>query len=1130
MNVKVKGLLGAAIGCVVLDAGAVAPTLTPEGSIGYCQSGCSGAIATFGDAPPDTGDDIYLLTFGGVQPISLPGFNFRGTNIPMATGEPLGKGPIISRDGATMYFVTGTSSPYNIYVSEMDVASETIGAATPVGGVNDRFHTYSADFGGNEDTIVVYSAGRNAFLSYPNYEPWLGVYDTTSKTAQNFSGADIGFTTKQAQVKVGLSADSSEIFLSQAGSGVTKVLDGTDPTQILRTLSYESDYLLVHDDDVADVNNKGLLYSLDTATATLTVIDLDDNDSVAFQTSGILGTVRSMTIRPNGDAVIASNPSWVNYVQTGGTLTTVSYDSTLVEVQGGDANPIGLFVDEDLLFGSCIFLANNYDSSVTAVSIDGAACGPFSYGFTNVPATLPIDGSIDVDFSAPPSTGSRAEPWAYIVAYIDGQPVGFFANPAGDDSISLNWSDYSSGTGVTLRVYTQTALDNAGVTDIADVDTTVPYLDEAMFAVEYRPLEASKIEAGDDHACALSGGTLYCWGHNRDGEVGDGTTDDRRTATEVVAGNDGFTNTNVTAFTVGEGHTCALEVGAVYCWGDDGDEQLGDGSGNTDQSLPTKVGANGDFTNTNVTLIDSSEDFVCAVEDGTMFCWGGAYGGALGDGVSDSSTQPLAAKVITGSEGFNNTNVTDIAVGYDHACAIESGVLYCWGDNGDGEVGIGVSGGQILDPSLVDNNPTSGWVNTSVKHVVAGDEHTCAIDASDDLFCWGYDDYDKLGNGDDDSNDRTSPDRVVSGSEGFDAANVSFVAAGEDHNCAISGGAAYCWGLGSNSQLGNNIDEDSAFPVKVVTALDGTLNAGVSWLTGGDDAYSCGIFNGEAYCWGDGRLGNGEDDEFGEPVAVCCAASVDTDGDGLSDDEEASLGTDPNNPDTDGDGTNDGEDAFPNDRNDSVDTDGDGLGDNAETDLGTDPNNEDTDGDGTDDGNDDFPLNVTEDVDSDGDGIGDNGDPDDSDGAGVGISVTNGVPAACTIPPGLVVASAVTETGAPGTPLETKLEFVLENCGSTVTVTAHFGRNVSGGLAYKVGGADPWRLIPNAVVNGNAVTYVLNDDGEFDDDATAGRIKDPVTIVFGPVAPVPVAPFWLLALAGTILAGLGAFYRRSMKT
>jgi len=132
--------------------------------------------------------------------------------------------------------------------------------------------------------------------------------------------------------------------------------------------------------------------------------------------------------------------------------------------------------------------------------------------------------------------------------------------------------------------------------------------------------------------------------------------------------------------------------------------------------------------------------------------------------------------------------------------------------------------------------------------------------------------------------------------------------------------------------------------------------------------------------------GDGTEDD----VVIGDVVIIDTDSDGLSDEEEVVLGLDPSNADSDGDGTNDGEDEFPN-ASSIADSDGDLLTDQDEELLGLDPTNPDSDGDGVDDGNDPFP-NASSILDTDGDSITDEDeislgtDPTNSDSDGDGLS------------------------------------------------------------------------------------------------------------------------------------------------
>ena len=281
-----------------------------------------------------------------------------------------------------------------------------------------------------------------------------------------------------------------------------------------------------------------------------------------------------------------------------------------------------------------------------------------------------------------------------------------------------------------------------------------------------------------------------------------------------MSANAGFTNTGVTAFSTGSEHACAIEAGAVYCWGSAGDNQLGDGTGN-DSNVPLKVTTNG---------------------------------------------------------GFTNTGVTSVGAGWAHTCAVQSGSVYCWGGNGDGEVGDGTTDDAALAVAVLDN-ADEGFANDNVTQVVASDEGTCAI-RSGIVFCWGYDDYGK--NGTDEDGDTSVPVRVLdNGDESFTNSGVSFLTAGEDHYCLLQSGVAFCWGYGSDGQLGNGAEDDQGLVVKVLAVADGFPNTGVTDIDAGF-YHTCAIASGEVYCWGsgeDGQLGNGSDDSFSSPTPVCCAGA-----------------------------------------------------------------------------------------------------------------------------------------------------------------------------------------------------------------------------------------------------------------
>ncbi|MAG36986.1 MAG: hypothetical protein CL878_12190, partial [Dehalococcoidia bacterium] len=141
------------------------------------------------------------------------------------------------------------------------------------------------------------------------------------------------------------------------------------------------------------------------------------------------------------------------------------------------------------------------------------------------------------------------------------------------------------------------------------------------------------ISAGDQYTCAVADdGTAYCWGYNFNGQLGDGTFDQRTVPTAVSGG------LNLTAIIAADDHTCALASdGAAYCWGYNGNGQLGDGT-TTQQNTPTAVSGGLTFA---FLARGSSPDHTCALSTaGGGYCWGSNYQGQLGDGTSNQRSVP----------------------------------------------------------------------------------------------------------------------------------------------------------------------------------------------------------------------------------------------------------------------------------------------------------------------------------------------------------------------------------------------------------------------------------------------------------------------------------------------------------
>ncbi len=340
---------------------------------------------------------------------------------------------------------------------------------------------------------------------------------------------------------------------------------------------------------------------------------------------------------------------------------------------------------------------------------------------------------------------------------------------------------------------------------------------------------ASSLSVGAGHGCLIEGaGAVACWGDNSDGQVGDGTNRARAAPTPVTGATAG-------ALSLGDDTSCLIDRAtppALWCWGDGGSGQLGQDD-TSDSARPLRVATSA----TGWQQVDTGRHS-CGLEHGDLSCWGRHDEGQLGN-AADANVPRIVASMIN-----------DVSTGGTHTCAVRSNTqIACWGRNSDGQLGTTPEvGGPAAVTVQAQGAPLTG------SAIYAGEAFTCALDGTQQAWCWGRNSRGQLGRA---ASTTGAPARTDSNQP------WAHLALGREHACGVTvdSGELYCWGSNTYGQLGlgPGMAIQVPAPTRVGTATWKRVVAGFE--------FTCGIQTDDSvWCWGrneQGQLGDGQSQRLG---------------------------------------------------------------------------------------------------------------------------------------------------------------------------------------------------------------------------------------------------------------------------
>lgn len=586
------------------------------------------------------------------------------------------------------------------------------------------------------------------------------------------------------------------------------------------------------------------------ATLSFSAIHADDNAAsftvvVRDNTASVTSAAATLTVTPSAVQVAAA---------PGNATVQVGSDATFSVSVSSGTRPISY---QWLRNGSAISGATEATLTLTQVALtDSGAL--LSVMVSNAAGSITTEAAtltVTVAAAAPTIT---TQPQSVTV--LAGRSASFSVAAAGGGTLTYQWlRDGAAISGANSSSYTTPTLaytDGAQYSVVVADDAGSTTSSAATLTVNPR---VTQVSAGGDHAAARKeDGSIWSWGYSNitSGDALGAGPVNRSYGTMVKAVRaDGTAFAGVASVAAGYLSSTAVKAdGSVWAWGRNTEGEVGNGS-IIDVDYPVQISDTSGTALSGFMAASGGFNYTVALKsDGSVWAWGYALMGRLGNNNTGSAVRRYTSPVaVLDNTGAQLTSITQIDAGNDHAVALTgSGTVWVWGSGQAGRLGDGQrnSMGYVAKP-LKDS---TGTTITDVTQVSAGGDHSLLLKSDGTVYGWGVNNYGQLGGGSTTERDWAY---LLTRADGSTFDNVTAVQAGEDFSVLLrSDGTVWTVGRNQWGQLGNGSTVTySTTPVQVMLA-DGTALTGVTQISVHDHTVI--VLRSDATVWGWGSTASGE--------------------------------------------------------------------------------------------------------------------------------------------------------------------------------------------------------------------------------------------------------------------------------